>query len=80
MTSLRDNILIPIGCQLADVYLPIIKEPHPSELRDLVVQLVTLEMRKRGSSTRPQAAPEFLTASEPSSVDPSIERWPVPRR
>jgi hypothetical protein len=47
MTSLRDNVLTAIGRQLSNAYLPTIQEPLPSELKDLVAQLVALEMRAR---------------------------------
>jgi hypothetical protein len=77
MTSLRDNILIPVGCQLADVCSPIIQEPLPSELKDLGVQLVALEMRARESSASTSAALQFVTtqlAPDAGWADPSSGR------
>jgi hypothetical protein len=44
--------LSAIGRQLHG-YMPTLAKPLPSELQDLVVQLVALESGKRGSTERP---------------------------
>ncbi len=41
-----------IGRQLHADYFPVLAEPLPSELKDLVAQLVALERGKRGSTER----------------------------
>ena len=77
MTALLDDTLSAIGRQLSIAYLPTVQEPLPAELKDLVVQLVAFEMRKRGSSVRPAAALQFAMAQlapDSSSTDPSIGR------
>jgi hypothetical protein len=82
MTSPTDNILTAVGRQLSDHYLPTVQEPLPSELRDLVVQLVALETRARGSSARTSAASQFVTipqAPDLGYTDPSSGRWPFRR-
>jgi hypothetical protein len=56
MTSLRDDILAPVGRELSDHYLPTVQGPLPSELRDLVVRLVAFESCERASSARTSAA------------------------
>ena len=50
MPALTKDTLTAIGRQLSVAYLPTVREPLPSELEDLVVQLVAFEMRRRGSS------------------------------
>jgi len=54
--------------------LPTVREPLPRELKDLMVQLVAFEMRKRGSSARPPEALQFVRAQLASSTGPSIRR------
>ena len=49
MTVLVDDTLNVIGRQLSVAYLPTVREPLPRELKDLVMQLVAFETRKRGS-------------------------------
>ena len=52
MRALTKHTLTAIGRQLSVAYLPTVHEPLPSELKDLVAQLVASEMRRRGSSAR----------------------------
>jgi hypothetical protein len=52
MRALTKDTLTAIGRQLSVAYSPIVGEPLPSELKDLVAQLVPFEMRRRGSSAR----------------------------
>jgi len=40
--------------------LPTVREPLPSELNDLVAQLVAFEMRRRGSSAGVAETPEIV--------------------
>ena len=47
MTTPTDDTLTAIGRQLSITYLPTVLEPLPTELNDLVAQLVAFEMRKR---------------------------------
>jgi hypothetical protein len=77
MTALMDDTLSAIGRQLSVAYLPIVQEPLPRELMDLLLQLVALEMRKRGSSARPVEALQSVMAQlapDPRSTDPSVRR------
>jgi hypothetical protein len=77
MTALTHDTLSAIGRQLSVAYPPTVQEPLPTELRDLVVQLVAFEMRKRGSSARPAEALQFVMgqlAPDPRSTDPSVRR------
>jgi hypothetical protein len=77
MSTRMDDILAAIGRELSVAYLPTVREPLPRELEDLVLQLVALEMRERGSSARPAAALQCVTAHpapHPRSTDPSIGR------
>ena len=77
MTALMDDTLSAIGHQLSVAYLPTVREPLPRELKDLVVQLVAFEMRKRGSSARPAKALQSVMAQlapDPRSTDLSIRR------
>jgi hypothetical protein len=77
MAVLMDDTLSAIGRQLSIAYLPTVREPLPRELKDLVVQLVAFEMRKRGSSARPAEALQSVMAQvapDPRSTDPSIKR------
>jgi hypothetical protein len=77
MTALMDDTLSAIGRQLSAAYLPTVEEPLPKELKDLVVQLVAFEMRKRGSSARSAEALQSVMAQlapDPRSTDPSIKR------
>lgn len=50
-TSMRAS-LIAIGRQLQADYLPTLSKPLPSELEELVAQLVALESGKRGPAER----------------------------
>ena len=50
MRALMKDTLAAIGRELSVAYLPTVREPLPSELNDLVAQLVALEVRRRGSS------------------------------
>jgi hypothetical protein len=43
MRALTGDTLAAIGRQLSVAYLPTVREPLPSELRDLVLQLVAFE-------------------------------------
>ena len=77
MTAPMDDTLNAIGRQLSVAYLPTVREPLPKELKDLVLQLVAFEMRKRGSSASPAEGLQFVMAqlaSDPSSADPSMGR------
>jgi hypothetical protein len=77
MTALTHDTLSAIGRQLSFAYLPTVREPLPRELKELVVQLVAYEMRKRGSSARPAEALQCAMAQlapDPRSTDPS-NRW-----
>ena len=77
MTTPMDHTLAAIGRQLSVAYLPTVREPLPRELEDLVVQLVALAMRKRGSSARPADALQCAMAElapDPRSTDPSTGR------
>jgi hypothetical protein len=77
MTALMDDTLSAIGRQLSVAYLPTVREPLPRELKDLVVQLVAFEMRKREPSARPAEALQFVMAQlapDPRSTDPSVRR------
>jgi hypothetical protein len=47
MTAPMHDTLTAIGRQLSTAYLPIVQEPLPRELKDLLAQLVAPEMRKR---------------------------------
>ena len=77
MTALMDDTLSAIGRQLSVAYLPTVREPLPSELKELVAQLVAFEMRKQGSSARPAEALQCAMAQltpDPCSTDPSVRR------
>ena len=50
MRALTKHTLTAIGRELSAAYLPTVREPLPSELKDLVAHLVALEVRRRGSS------------------------------
>ena len=52
MTTSMHSSLIPIGRQLQDDYLPTVRKPLPSELKDLLARLVALEAGMRGSTER----------------------------
>jgi hypothetical protein len=60
MRALTKDTLTAIGRELSVAYLPTVREPLPSELKDLVAQLVAFEMRRRGSSARLAEAPEIV--------------------
>jgi hypothetical protein len=47
-TTSMHALLNAIGRQLQDDYLPTARKPMPSELKDLVAQLVALESGRRG--------------------------------
>jgi hypothetical protein len=77
MAALTHDTLSAIDRQLSVAYLPTVREPLPRQLKDLVVQLVAFEMRKRGSSARPAEALQFVMAQlgpDPRSTDPSVRR------
>jgi hypothetical protein len=77
MSTRMDDTLAAIGRELSVAYLPTVREPLPRELADLVVQLVALEMRERGSGAIPAEALQCVMAQptpDPRSTDPSIER------
>jgi hypothetical protein len=77
MAAITDDTLSAIGRQLSAAYLPTVQEPLPRELKNLVVQLVSFEMRKRGSSVKPAQALEFALAQlapDPRSTEPSVRR------
>ena len=77
MTALMDDTLSAIGRQLSVAYVPTVREPLPGELKDLVVQLVAFEMRKRRSSARPAETLQFVMAQlapDPRFTDTSVRR------
>jgi len=77
MTVLVDDTLNVIGRQLSVAYLPTVREPLPRELKDLVMQLVAFETRKRGSSARSAEALQSVMAQlapSPRSTARSIKR------
>jgi hypothetical protein len=68
-----DDTPSAIGRDLSAAYLPIVREPLPRELKDLVLQLVASEMRKRRSGARPPQDLQFAMAQlapDPRSTDP----------
>jgi hypothetical protein len=65
----KDDILTAIGRQLSDHYMPTVHEPPPSELRNLVIQLVALEILKRGSRNRGRLWNSLPHRSPALSVD-----------
>jgi hypothetical protein len=66
-----DDTPSAIGRDLTAAYLPTVREPLPRELKDLVLQLVASEMRKRGSSARPPEDLQFAMAQlAPDPTDP----------
>jgi hypothetical protein len=77
MTALTDDALSAIGRQLSFAYMPTVQEPLPRELKDLVLQLVAFEMRKRGSSAKSSEALQSVMAQlapDSRSTDPSVRR------
>ena len=60
MPALTKDTLTAIGRQLSVAYLPTVREPLPSELKDLVAQLVAFEMCRRGSSAGVAETPEIV--------------------
>jgi hypothetical protein len=52
MPALTNHTLTAIGRQLSAAYLPTVREQLPSELKNLEAQLVTFEMRRRGTNAR----------------------------
>jgi hypothetical protein len=68
-----DDTPSAIGRDLTAAYLPTVREPLPRELKDLVLQLVASEMRKRESSARPPEDLQFAMAQlapDSRSADP----------
>jgi hypothetical protein len=77
MSTRMDDTFAAIGRELSVTYLPTVREPLPRELKYLVVQLVALEKRERGSGARPAEVLQCVMAElapNPRSIDPSIER------
>ena len=60
MRALMKHTLTAIGRELSAAYLPTVREPLPSELEELVAQLVAFEMRRRGSSASFPEAPQLV--------------------
>ena len=60
MRALTKHTLTAIGRELSAAYLPTVREPRPSELKDLVAHLVALEVRRRGSSAGVAETPEIV--------------------
>ena len=60
MRALTKDTLAVIGRELSVAYLPTVREPLPSELKDLVAQLVAFDMRRRGSSASLTEAPQLV--------------------
>lgn len=71
-TTSMHALLNAIGRQLQDNYLPTVRNPLPSELKDLVTQLVALEAGMRGP-TEPRliGAP---SGPKEYSYEPATER------
>ena len=64
MRALTKDTLAAIGRELSVAYLPIVAEPLPSELKNLVVQLVAVEAGRRGpSASLPQGLEPVRTQS-----------------
>jgi hypothetical protein len=76
MTKSMHASLTAIGRRLHADYLPTLAQPLPSELKDLVAQLVALEFGKRGSTQRPVEVLQSAIAplGRPQSTRPSIGR------
>ena len=60
MRALTKDTLAAIGRELSVAYLPTVEEPVPSEFKELVGQLVALEMRWRGASARLEEFPQLV--------------------
>jgi hypothetical protein len=83
MTVPMNDTLNAIGRQLSVAYLPTVREPLPRGLKNLVAQLVALEMRKRGASARSAEALQAVMAQlapDSRSTDPSIKTPPHQRK
>jgi hypothetical protein len=76
MTKSMHASLTAIGRRLHADYLPTLAQPLPSELKDLVAQLVALEFGKRGSTQRAVEVlqPAIARLGRPQSIRPSIAR------
>jgi hypothetical protein len=76
MTKSMHASLTAIGRRLHADYLPTLAQPLPSELKDLVAQLVALEFGKRGSTQRSVEVLQSAIAplGRPQSIRPSIGR------
>jgi hypothetical protein len=75
MTAPTDDTLTAIDRQLSVAYSPAVRESLPSELKDLVAQLVEFETSKRRSSAGSPEVLQFATAQfalDPSSINPAI--------
>ena len=82
MSALTKDTLTAVGRELSASYSPIVRELLPSELKDLVAQLVAFEMGRRGSSTSlPQnLEPVWIEpVSDSSSAVPSLSQWSLSR-
>jgi hypothetical protein len=66
MTTSLHAPLTAIARQLQDDYLPTVRKPLPSELKDLVAQLVALEAGRRRSTGR------FVEALQPAIAQPRL--------
>jgi hypothetical protein len=77
MTALTNDTLTAIGRELSVVYLPTVREPLPSELKDLVAQLVVLETGRRGSSAR--SADAFAEALQPVRAQSVVRHGSIGR-
>ena len=81
MTAPMDDTRSAIRRQQLFADWPPVKEPMPRELKDLLVQLVALEMQlemhKRGSSAKSVEALQSVMAQpapDPRCTDPSFKR------
>ena len=60
MPALTNQTLTAIGRALSAAYLPTVREPLPSELKDLLAQLAPFELRQQGSSARRAEAMQLV--------------------
>ena len=77
MTAPMDDILTAFARQPSVACLPAVRQRLPRKLRDLVVQLVAFELRKRGSSTTSLESFEFVMvrpAPDLGYTDPSVKQ------
>jgi hypothetical protein len=64
VTTFMREPLFPIGRGLQAEYLPVVRQPLPSELKDLLTQLVALEAGGRASA-EPEVSQPMLALPRP---------------